>query len=41
VRAVLGEETPDGFSFDFEHDRIMLDTKTPSECSVAEMMERS
>ena len=31
VRAVLGEETPDGFAFDFEHDRIMPDTKTPSE----------
>ncbi|MFH1006684.1 MAG: sialidase family protein [Candidatus Latescibacterota bacterium] len=30
VRAVLGEETPDGFTFDFEHDRLMLDTKTPA-----------
>ncbi len=29
VRAVLGRETPDGFTFDFEHDRLMLDTKTP------------
>jgi len=29
VRAVLGRETHDGFEFDFEHDRIMLDTKTP------------
>ena len=29
VRAVLGKETPDGFEFDFEHDRLMLDTKTP------------
>jgi len=29
VRAVLGEETSDGFAFDFEHDRLMLDTKTP------------
>lgn len=29
VRAVLGEETGDGFRFDFEHDRLMLDTKTP------------
>jgi hypothetical protein len=29
VRAVLGRETPDGFVFDFEYDRLMLDTKTP------------
>jgi hypothetical protein len=29
VRAVLGKEMPYGFTFDFEHDRMMLDTKTP------------
>ena len=29
VRAVLGKETADGFNFDFEHDRLMLDIKTP------------
>ncbi len=29
VRAVLGKETVDGFEFDFEHDRLMIDTKTP------------
>jgi hypothetical protein len=29
VRALLGTETDDGFAFDFAHDRIMLDTKTP------------
>ncbi len=29
LRAVLGVEHEDGFAFDFEHDRIMLDTKTP------------
>ncbi|MBL8850521.1 MAG: exo-alpha-sialidase [Planctomycetaceae bacterium] len=29
VRALLGSETTDGFAFDFEHDRLMLDTKTP------------
>jgi hypothetical protein len=28
VRAVLGEETENGFTFDFAHDRLMLDTKT-------------
>ena len=28
VRAVLGEEKSDGFQFDFQHDRIVLDTKT-------------
>ena len=28
VRAVLGLERPDGFQFDFQHDRIQLDTKT-------------
>jgi len=30
VRAIIGTETDDGFDFDFEHDRIMLDTKTGS-----------
>ena len=29
VRALLGTETDDGFTFDFEHDRLMLDVKTP------------
>ncbi len=29
VRAIIGTETDDGFEFDFAHDRIMLDTKTP------------
>ena len=29
VRAILGRETEDGFDFDFEHDLLMLDTKTP------------
>ena len=29
VRAVLGKETANGFEFDFEHDRLMLDVKTP------------
>ena len=29
VRAIVGTETDDGFGFDFAHDRIMLDTKTP------------
>jgi hypothetical protein len=28
VRAVLGVEHEDGFAVDFDHDRIMLDTKT-------------
>ena len=28
VRAIIGQETDDGFEFDFAHDRIMLDTKT-------------
>ena len=31
VRCVLGRETDDGFEFDFRHDRIMLDTKTPDD----------
>jgi len=30
LRAVIGVETRDGFAFDFRHDRIMLDTKTPA-----------
>ena len=30
LRAAIGEQTPDGFRFDFKHDRIMLDTKTPA-----------
>lgn len=29
VRAVLGVGTSDGLEFDFEHDIVMLDTKTP------------
>jgi hypothetical protein len=29
VRAIAGEETNDGFEFDFANDRIMLDTRTP------------
>ena len=29
VRALFGVETDDGFEFDFAHDRLMLDTKTP------------
>lgn len=29
VRAIVGTETEDGFEFDFEHDRLMLDTRTP------------
>jgi hypothetical protein len=31
VRAILGEEHEDGFRFDFDHDRLMLDTKTPTD----------
>ncbi len=30
VRAVVGEEDEDGFRFDFDHDRFMIDTKTPA-----------
>jgi len=30
VRGVLGTEDKDGFHFDFQHDRVMLDTKTPA-----------
>ena len=29
VRALRGTETKDGFEFDFHHDRLMLDTRTP------------
>ena len=29
VRAVLGRETDDGFEFEFDHDVIMVDTRTP------------
>ena len=29
VHAVLGKELPDGFEFDFAHDRIVIDQKTP------------
>ena len=29
VQAVLGEETTDGFVFDFDHDRLVIDGKTP------------
>ncbi len=29
VRAVVGTETDDGFNFDFSHDRLLLDTRTP------------
>ena len=29
VRAIVGEKTESGFRFDFDHDRFMLDTKTP------------
>jgi len=29
VRALLGRESDDRFEFDFHHDRIMLDTRTP------------
>ncbi len=29
VRALMGTETADGFEFDFTHDRLLLDTRTP------------
>ena len=29
VRAIIGTESEDGFEFDFAHDRLQLDTKTP------------
>jgi len=31
VRCLVGRETDGGFKFDFKHDRIMLDTKTPDD----------
>jgi hypothetical protein len=31
VQAVFGEERPDGFSFDFKNDRMILDGKTPND----------
>ena len=31
LRAVLGTEHDDGFEFDFEHDLIMVETKTPTD----------
>jgi len=31
VHAVLGRETADGFTFDFDHDRIVLDARTPKD----------
>ncbi len=30
LRAALGKQTPDGFRFDFKHDRIVLSAKTPA-----------
>lgn len=33
VRALFGVETDDGFEFDFAHDRLILDTRTPSGAS--------
>lgn len=30
VHAVLGKELADGFEFDFDHDRIVIDEKTPT-----------
>ena len=30
VHAVLGQETEDGFEFDFQNDRIVIDAKTPA-----------
>jgi len=29
VRCIVGEETDNGFQFDFKHDRILVDAKTP------------
>lgn len=29
VRALLGEETEHGFTFDFDHDRLQIDARTP------------
>ena len=34
VRAVLGRESDNGFQFDFRHDVIMLDTKTPQKSDI-------
>lgn len=31
VHAVLGRETDSGFTFDFEHDRFVIDAKTPKD----------
>ncbi|MFN0055772.1 MAG: sialidase family protein [Planctomycetales bacterium] len=31
VQAVLGEQTSNGFRFDFVHDRLMIDTRTPAD----------
>ena len=33
LRAVIGTEKDDGFTFDFRHDRILLDTKSPANLS--------
>ena len=33
LRAVIGTEKGDGFTFDFRHDRILLDTKSPADLS--------
>ena len=30
LRAAIGEQTPDGFRFDFKHDRIVLSARTPA-----------
>jgi hypothetical protein len=29
VQAVLGRDIPDGFDFDLDHDRIIIESKTP------------
>jgi hypothetical protein len=31
VHAVFGRQTPDGFAFDFAHDRLVIDAKTPED----------
>jgi len=31
VRCIVGRESDNGFNFDFEHDRIMISTKTPED----------
>ena len=33
LRAVIGTEKDDGFTFDFRHDRILLDTQSPANLS--------